>query len=146
MRLSVYLLRNKGERIPREEVRAAAPYRGFLRVSREPGGRLGQWSRIAMLMAEEGGSEVVLQLHDVQLQLWDNRGVVIRGTEIHWYRKQSDSYPQSWFVVFPRMLDQAAGAAQRRGPESMLIAPRQPSIAPPCAEDFPAEPVTTVPR
>jgi hypothetical protein len=116
MRVSVYLLRDKGARIPREHVRAAAPISGFLRVTREPGGRLGEWSRTAMLMAEDGGTTVLMQLHDVQLQLWDARGVVIAGTEIHWDRKQRASYRQSWFVVFPREAEQPAGPPRQAAP------------------------------
>jgi hypothetical protein len=74
MRLSVYLLRDKGERIPLERVRATAPHTGYVRVTREPGGRVGPWSRMAMLMSEEAGTEVLLQLHQVQLQQWDAPG------------------------------------------------------------------------
>lgn len=64
-----------------------------------------------MLMSEEAGTEVVLQLHQVQLQLWDARGVVLAGTEVHWNRKRSDSYPQSWFIGFPKRSDTRACGA-----------------------------------
>lgn len=101
MRLSVYLLREKGYRLPPADARASAPYEGFLRVSRAPGGRVGQWARTAMLFANEGGDELLVQLHNVQLQSWDSRGVVIAGTEIHWDRKQRTDYRQTWFIVFP---------------------------------------------
>lgn len=117
MRLSVYLLRDRGQRIPLARVRASAPYDGYVRVTREPGGRMGQWSRMAMLMAEDCGTEVLLQLHHVQLQLWDSRGVVLTGTEVRWDRKRSDSYRQSWFIVFPHAADQPAAGPRRVAPE-----------------------------
>jgi hypothetical protein len=100
MRVSVYLLRRKGERIPLENVRASSPRLGYVRVGRAPGGRVGHWSRSAILVPAEDSTEVLLQLHDVQLQLWNRRGLVISGTEIQWDRKHSERYRQSWFVVF----------------------------------------------
>lgn len=101
MRVFVYLLRHQGHRVPLDEVRASAPHSGFIRVTREPGGRLGQWSRTALLVPTEDSIDVTIQLHSVQLQAWDVRGVVIAGVERNWYRKQRTNYRQSWFVVFP---------------------------------------------
>jgi hypothetical protein len=74
MRVSVYLLRHKGERRPLDDVRASTPAVGSIRVTREPGGRLGTWQRGAFLLVGAELSEPVLQLHNIQLQSWDERG------------------------------------------------------------------------
>lgn len=99
MRVSVYQLREKGLRRPPAEVRASRPIEGFIRVTREPGGRVNQWARTSMLFADAAEQQVLLQLHQVQLQHWDSRGVVLAGIETRWSRKQRTDYRQSWFVV-----------------------------------------------
>lgn len=100
MRVSVYLMRQKGERLTREAMAASTPAQGYIRVTREPGGRLGQWQRTALLKATPESLDVQLQLHEVQIQSWDHRGVVLAGVEIQWRRgRERDVYRQAWFVV-----------------------------------------------
>lgn len=98
MRVSVYLLRHKGERRPLDDVRASTPAVGSIRVTREPGGRLGTWQRGAFLLVGAELSEPVLQLHNIQLQSWDERGIVIAGTEYEYDRKDRTAYRQAWLI------------------------------------------------
>jgi hypothetical protein len=115
MRVSVFLLRHQGDRIPLDQVRTSTPYEGWIRVSREPGGRVGTWQRGAVLMASPHGDQVLLQLHDVQLQSWDDRGAVLAGTEITWRRKARSAYRQAWLVKDPE-----GGGTERVTPPGML--------------------------
>lgn len=98
-------------RLPLADVRVSAPHRGFISVTREPGGRLGEWARTALLFRSATRDDVLLQLHRLQLQHWDSRGLVIAGIERHWRRKECTEFWQSWFVVFPEQ--SAARSAPR---------------------------------
>ena len=100
MKVRVYLLRQHGFRLPREDVRASKPMAGYLRVSREPGGRVGHWQRGAALYADPQGVEPLRQLHAIELQAWDWRGAVLAGYESFWDRKRQTNFRQGWFVVF----------------------------------------------
>ena len=100
MKVRVFLLRREGHRLPLDEVRASAPHAGYLRVSREPGGRVGQWLRGAALYRQAEAVDPLLQLHRVELHSWDYRGVVLAGYESFWDRKRQTKYRQSRLVKF----------------------------------------------
>jgi hypothetical protein len=77
---------------------------------------MGHWQRTAILLAGPEATDVLLQLHDIQLQRWDARGLVLAGFEVEWNRKQRSTYRQSWFVVLPPSGDHAANiSVERRG-------------------------------
>lgn len=88
------LLRDEGRRLSREEALVRPVLRGTIRVTREPGGRLGQWARVAYL--EAPGSEGLI-LHNVQLVSWNDRGLVITGVERSWRRRDRQEFRQSWW-------------------------------------------------
>ena len=88
---------SKGDRVP---VYGPGPSSGFIRVGREPGGRLREWARTAMLFREAHGENLELQLHAVKLAAWDDAGVWLSGVERHWRRKDCTEYPQLWLVSF----------------------------------------------
>jgi hypothetical protein len=95
MLVQVVLLRHEGRRLTAEEVRQAPVLTGHIQVAREPGGRLGAWSRAAFL--EVRGRDKHLSLHCVQLTRWTARGIVLMGTERHHSRRDAVEYPQSWW-------------------------------------------------
>lgn len=101
MLVSVYLLRHKGERLPLEDASTKAPYRGYIRITREPGGRVGRWQRTALLMAAPSSTNVIIQLHRVaEPVLWDERGLLLAGSEYEWDRKRQTTHRQSWLIKF----------------------------------------------
>ena len=67
---------------------------GRIMVTREPGGKLGSWARVAYL---EVAKDHCLSLHRVQIARWDSRGIVFMGFEERWNRKRSDIYAQAWW-------------------------------------------------
>lgn len=119
MLVSVYLLRHKGDRLALEDARAKAPYRGYIRITREPGGRVGHWQRTALLLAAPASTEVVLQLHSIEAPVsWDERGLVLAGSEFEWHRKEHRVFRQSWLIKFDT--GQAAGAKGHRLVDTQL--------------------------
>jgi hypothetical protein len=73
-----------------------------MQVGREPGGKLGQWQRIALLFRDDDRDETSAQIHDVHLQLWDGQGLQLRGLERTWRRKACDEREVVWQVSFPQ--------------------------------------------
>lgn len=73
---------------------------GFVRVTREPGGRLRDWHRTAILFRDEGVSDLVRQLHQVRLEAWTPDGILLTGIEREWRRKSCTETPQAWLLSF----------------------------------------------
>lgn len=94
MWVRVVLLRHEGVRRSAEEVRADSGQLGRIQVTREPGARLGQWARVALL---DIGPNLVWALHDVTLTRWTERGLVLAGVERRWSRKSCVQLPQAWW-------------------------------------------------
>jgi hypothetical protein len=76
---------------------------GFVRIGREPGGRLGSWTRTALLYKDAGCSDQVAQLHAVHLEAWDDDGIFLRGEERTWRRKDCTVTNCSWQISFRGM-------------------------------------------
>lgn len=74
---------------------------GFLQVGREPGGKVGEWHRTAMLFRDLEASELRHQLHQVRIQAWTLDGVLLTGIERQWRRKACTERPQAWLLTFP---------------------------------------------
>lgn len=124
MLVDVYRLRSKGVRLSSSELRDTTPTRGTICVTREPGGRLGQWARTAYLMSLTS-DDVLLRLHQIQLQRWDSTGIIIAGTEREWHRSRCTAeYRQSWYIVFPAGFLLSATLPQRAAAGEALIPSR----------------------
>lgn len=97
----VVMLREKGRRMSPAEVRQRVPLDGWIRVAREPAKRLplGQWRYMAMLLPYPDSPSPIAALHAMELVQWDLRGLVLRGLEELWQRKQRTDYRQAWWVV-----------------------------------------------
>lgn len=65
-----------------------------LRVTRNPGGRLGQRTPVAYL--EVPGSEGLI-LHNVKLVSWHDPGLVLTAVEHSWRRLVWQEFRQSWW-------------------------------------------------
>jgi len=79
---------------------AARSTAGYIRVGREPGGKLGEWHRTAMLFLTEDASEVSRQLHQIRVDSWTVDGILLTGTVRTWRRKDCDESPQAWLLSF----------------------------------------------
>lgn len=108
--VDVYLLRHQGQRRDRQEVRACKPLRGLIGVGIEVlSVRPSRTPRRAVLV--DGRGQVLAELADVQLQLWEARGLILAGTEVCAGRMQAR---QAWFVTIPG----ASARASRAGAPS----------------------------
>ena len=95
MRVSVVLLRRLGERLSPGELRIQPRLVGTIRLYREPGGRIGQWNRVAALTLTHGAG---IELHEARLTRWDVRGLVLCGEERSWKaRRECVAHPQAWW-------------------------------------------------
>jgi len=83
-----------------EQARHAASV-GFVQVGREPGGKVGEWHRTAMLFRDAEASELRHQLHQVRIEAWTLDGVVLTGIDREWRRKACTERPQGWLLTFP---------------------------------------------
>jgi hypothetical protein len=111
MLVNVVLLRRLGERLAPGELRAQAALVGTIRLYREPGGRVGQWNRVAALTLPHGRS---IELHEARLTRWDVRGLVLCGEERAWKaRRECVAHPQAWWC---RPLPPDAGRPALRDP------------------------------
>lgn len=83
-------LRYMGHRIPTDVLRQEQPMTGELTYSVHLHGR----TMTAMLMPLGGSTEPVLQLYACKIKI-ERRGILIRGEEDHWKRKNRETYPQT---------------------------------------------------
>ena len=71
---------------------------GELRYEDQPHG---QSSMVCLLMPIDGRTEPMVQLHTCRIKI-KKRGLLIRGTEHAWNRRQRESYPQAlWAWPIP---------------------------------------------
>ncbi|HET9643598.1 MAG TPA: hypothetical protein VFP68_09635 [Burkholderiaceae bacterium] len=54
---------------------------------------------MAMLLPYPDSPSPIAALHAMELVQWDLRGLVLRGLEELWQRKQRTDYRQAWWVV-----------------------------------------------
>jgi hypothetical protein len=115
MLVNVVLLRRLGEPRPPRELRAEPGLVGTIRLYREPGGRVGQWNRVAALALPQGRS---LELHEARLTRWDVRGLVLCGEERAWKaRRTCVAHPQAWWC---RPLPPGGSAPAPRDPIDLV--------------------------
>jgi hypothetical protein len=113
MLVQVVMLRDRGQRLTAEQVRASRALEGYISVRQDVSPRLpvGKWSRVARLTTDPGNITAIAELYEVRLVRWDGRGIVLSGIEEHWRRKERTDYRQAWWV---RWLDAAAVARANR--------------------------------
>jgi hypothetical protein len=109
MLVKVILLRHEGVSLAADSVQQQTGVVGTIRLRREPGGRVGEWRRQAILSLPHGQA---LELHAAQLVRWDERGLVLAGEEQQWHRRECKRYRQAWWC---RPVD-AAGGRERADP------------------------------
>ena len=91
-------LRYLGHRIPVDELRVEVPMVGLLRYEDQPHG---QSSMVCLLMPVGGCTDPLAQMFHCRIKI-EKRGLLIRGTEHAWVRRQRESYPQSlWAWPIP---------------------------------------------
>jgi hypothetical protein len=97
----VVMLRDKGRRRSPEELRQCGALEGWITVGREPARRLplGQWRYSALLLPQPGAVDPLAELHGIQLIRWEQRGLVLRGVEEHWRRRERTDYPKAWWIT-----------------------------------------------
>ena len=78
MLVKVHLLRQAGERLPANEMRARPAHVGWIRLYGDPGSHVDRSVRVAVLQLPEGRQ---LELYDAQLIQWDGRGMILTGEE-----------------------------------------------------------------
>ena len=84
-------------RIPVDVLRQAQPMVRELSYDRHPHGT----SMTALLMPLGGSTEPLVQLYICKIKI-EKRGILIRGEEGHWKRKNRESYPQTvWAWPIP---------------------------------------------
>ena len=122
----------------RGQARPSPPIEGHISITREPGGRLGQWARTAILFERDpsvtslpGDSSLApvrAQLHDARLSGWDESGIVIVGIEREYRRKDTTEFAGGWFVPLPSTIQYAVFCLRREGER---LAREQVQSAPP---------------
>jgi hypothetical protein len=96
MLVKALCLRNLGRRLSAEELRAAKPLTGNLRVEPElTRGQLPNSARMALLLPVGKGVDPLVQLHGMRLLKIDDRGLLIAGIEERWERKKRIDYRQA---------------------------------------------------
>ncbi len=80
-----------GHKLPKDVLREAVPMTGELRYEDQPHGKS---SMVCLLMPLDGRTEPLVQLHRCRIKI-ERRGLLIRGTEHSWLRRQRETYPQA---------------------------------------------------
>ena len=97
MLIKALRLRYLGHRIPVDVLRQEQPMVGELSYDQHPHRR----SITALLMPLGGSTEPLVQLYVCKIKI-EKRGILIRGEEGHWKRKNRESYPQTvWAWPIP---------------------------------------------
>lgn len=95
MLVHALLLRRQGIRRSPEELKAATPLVGRLRLrASEFEGRDGRGRQVCLLMPVEEGVQPLVELFSARLLRIEDRGVLIGGEEDFWNRKRRTTYTQ----------------------------------------------------
>lgn len=89
-------LRHLGAKLTPEQLHDQTPMVGRLRFEHAYyGGRDGRGAHVCLLMPDNPQlTDPIAQLHRAKVIKIEARGVLIRGEEDHWRRKERTSYPQ----------------------------------------------------
>jgi hypothetical protein len=91
-------LRYMGHKLPKDVLRETVPMVGELRYEDQPHGKS---SMVCLLMPLDGRTEPLVQLHGCRIKI-EKRGLLIRGTEHSWLRRERETYPQAlWAWPMP---------------------------------------------
>lgn len=91
-------LRYMGHKLPKDVLRQAVPLMGELRYDDQPHG---QSSMVCLLMPVTRSTDPLVQLFSCRMRI-ERRGLLIRGTEHVWQRRQRESHPQAlWAWPIP---------------------------------------------
>jgi len=84
-------LRYLGHKLPKDVLRQAVPIVGELRYEDQAHGHS---SMVCLLMPLDGRAEALVQLFKCRIRI-EKRGLLIRGVESVWQRRQRVDYPQA---------------------------------------------------
>jgi hypothetical protein len=97
MLADVRRLRVGGRKLPREEVKALAPVRGELVVSRRRDPWRDCWVPVALLVGDDLGTPALASLDEVRIARWTGRSLLLVGLE-HRNRGKGKPDLQAWWV------------------------------------------------